>query len=234
MKTDAIDFLTNCVRTGAFRSGDFTLKSGRKSKYFFNLGDGMKDGEGVAATRDAYINQLMEMDFEKKYSDAIESVFLFGPAYKGIPLAGVVALDLYEGYDLNVRWGYDRKELKDHGAGVGKWLVGDLRDGDTVIILDDVITTSATKREAWENLNNARQGLKHGGIVIALDRQEVDADGKSPILNLEKEGIEVSSILLAREVFDYLHNRKIHDKVVVDDEVYADFQKHQEKFGINE
>ncbi len=235
MDTYAVRFLYNCVRTKAFKTGDFKLKSGRPSKYFFNLGDAMMDGMGVSETVNGYAGLLKDTDFFEKYADCMNSLFFFGPAYKGIPLAGAVVMHLYDMDGINVRWGYDRKEIKDHGADASKWLVGDLRDGDIVVIFDDVITTSATKREAWEKLSAARQGLVHGGIVIGLDRQETDLDGNSPVENLKKEDIDVHTILQARTVFDYLHDNKVEGpdgSIVVDDQVYADFQAHQEKYGI--
>jgi orotate phosphoribosyltransferase len=229
----AIDFLKDNVRTNAFRTGQFKLKSGRPSKYFYNLGDAMNDGQGVLAARDAYVTLMVErMQLLQKHDP--DQIFIFGPAYKGIPLGGVIAGGIMEQHGANVRWGYDRKEKKEHGADANEWLVGNLKDGDIVVIADDVMTTSQTKRDAWDGLRVARQGLSHGGIMIALDRQETDTDGGNPIQILANEGIVTGSILRAREVFEYLHNMDIDGTVIVDDTVYGDFQDHQKQFGIEE
>jgi orotate phosphoribosyltransferase len=225
------DFVENAVRTEALTFGDFTLSSGRASRYFFNLGKAMGDGEGIAATRDAYITQLIKKLGFLEANENTDDVFFFGPAYKGIALAGVVAAGLHEKHGVNVRWGYDRKEVKDHGADAN-WMVGELKDGDHVVIFDDVVTTSETKREAWKKLYDTREGLTHGGVMIALDRQETDKEGNAPIPALEAEGIPVSSIIGARELFDYLHDRKVDGRVLVDDEAYEAFQGHQKEFGV--
>jgi len=232
MKNYVAGFIENCVRTEALKFGDFTLKSGRSSRYFFNLGDAMSDGRGVVSVRDAYIEHLVtEMGFHDRYDP--EKLFLFGPAYKGIALAGEVAGRLCELSGANVRWGFDRKEVKDHGPDTG-WMVGNLRDGDTIIIVDDVLTTASTKRQSWKNLQATRDALTHGGVMIALDRQETDLEGNAPIQLLESEGIPVSTILGARELFEYLHNREIEGRVLVDDEAYDAFQEHQKEFGVRD
>ena len=119
--------------------GDFTLKSGRKSPYFFNLANLINDGEGLQKTAEAFA-KVIQSQLKSDEFDYIQ-----GPAYKGIPLAGAIAMVLNQNYNINKRWGYDRKEAKGHGVSAEQWLVGEIHDGDRIILVDDVITTGLTK-----------------------------------------------------------------------------------------
>ncbi len=229
MERYALDFLNNCLRTGALGFDKSDLTSGRSSGYFFNLALAIKDGMGLAATKKAFLEQL-EVFWGNMLADWIEEYrderFLFGPAYKGIPLSSLVTEGLYDKYGINMRWGHNRKEKKDHGPDKGLF-VGDLRDGDIVTILDDVMTTGLTKKETWKDLTKTYKNLVHGGIVLAFDRNEVDSNGNPPIQKFNEEGIEVSSILYAPDVFEYLHKNNL-----VSEMNYKIFMAHQEEFGV--
>ena len=209
--------------------GNFKLKSKRPSAYFFNAGK-ISDGKSVSVVAEAYADMIYENKLNEQYD------ILFGPAYKGIPIATYIAQVLWQKYKINMRFAYDRKEEKTHGDATAggskeKMIVGDIRKGDRVLIPDDVITTGGTKLEVEEMLNSLGMDLKVTGTLVLFDRQETNEDGKSPLKAFEERGIKVYSVLKAREVFDYLHNKEIGGKVLVTDELYNAFQQHQKEFG---
>jgi orotate phosphoribosyltransferase len=140
---------------------------------------------------------------------------------------------LQQKYGIKMRLAYDRKEAKTHGeaTAAADTVVGDLKEGDRVLLIDDVITTGATKVEALEKLNALNKGLKVGGLLILFDREEVDTQGRNPLAVFEEQGIKTFTVLKARELFDYLRNKEINGRVLVTDEIYALFQQHQKEFG---
>ncbi|MEX2715712.1 MAG: orotate phosphoribosyltransferase [Candidatus Sigynarchaeum springense] len=158
--------------------GEFTLKSGVKSPYYINMAKALKTAEGVASIGMSlagyvYANFLEKSLPEDRRVDP-SKLFIFGPAYKGIPLATATAFALYEKFNINVRWGFNRKEAKLHGDKDDTFMMGDLQDGDSIIILDDVITSGATKLEAKEQIETATgfKNLKFIAVVAVLDRFE--------------------------------------------------------------
>ena len=211
------EFLLHLVRTGAIRFGSFRLKSGRLSPYFINIADAMRTGSDAVKVVNAYAARIKELDIEFDY--------IHGAAYKGIPLAALVAMRLSE-WGINKRWGYDRKEEKRYGEEGA--IVGELRDGDTVLIVDDVITTGATKVESWLKLASMRRKVKPAGILVAVDREETsDADKKM----LEEHHLKLYSILKITEIFEFLYNREIDGKVYVDEAVNKAFREYFSKYG---
>ena len=211
------EFLLHLVRTGAIRFGSFRLKSGRLSPYFINIADAMRTGSDAVKVANAYAARIKELDIEFDY--------IHGAAYKGIPLAALVAMRLSE-WGINKRWGYDRKEEKRYGEEGA--IVGELRDGDTVLIVDDVITTGATKVESWLKLASMRRDVKPAGILVAVDREETsDADKKT----LARYQLSLYSILKITEIFKFLHNREIDGKVYVDDGMMRDFEQYFRQYA---
>ncbi len=152
------DFLDLCMRLGVLRFGNFTLKSGRESPYFFNAGL-FNTGEGIAAVGRAYAAALVasQLPFD----------MLFGPAYKGIPLATATATALAEHHNLNKPFAFNRKEAKAHGE--GGTIIGSPLNGK-VLIVDDVITAGTAIRESIDLIKTA--GATPVGVLLALDRQE--------------------------------------------------------------
>ncbi|MDA0680431.1 MAG: orotate phosphoribosyltransferase [Proteobacteria bacterium] len=185
------EFLELALELGVLRFGEFTLKSGRVSPYFFNAGL-FSSGYAAAKLGRYYASAIAE--------SGIEFDMLFGPAYKGIPLATLAAAALAEHHDIDVSYAFDRKESKAHGEGgniVGAPLAG------RVFIVDDVITAGTAVREAQKIITSA--GAEVAGLVISLDRQEVGKDSRSAVQELEQTaGIPVVSIVKLEDLIDLL------------------------------
>ena len=185
------EFIRFAIERGVLRFGEFTLKSGRVSPYFFNAGlfdSGLalaKLGRFYAA---AVVNSGISFDV------------LFGPAYKGIPLAASTGVALAEHHDVDTPWCFNRKEAKDHGE--GGTLVGAPLSG-RVLIIDDVITAGTAIREVMQIIQ--AQGAQAAGVLIALDRQERGRGELSAIQEVERDfNIPVVSIVSLQQVLEYL------------------------------
>ena len=194
MKDYQHDFIDFAIRAGVLRFGDFTLKSGRTSPYFFNAGL-FNTGEQLARLGRCYAQAITDsgLDFD----------ILFGPAYKGIPLATATSIALADHHQRNVPWCFNRKESKDHGEGgnlVGAGLQG------RILIIDDVITAGTAIRESVEIIQAA--GAELTGVVIALDRQERGRGRQSAIQEVEESyGIRVTSIVRLEHLLEYLQGQ---------------------------
>ncbi len=158
--------------------GEFTLKSGAKSPYYINMAKAVKSAEGIASIGMSLAGfifaNFLEGSLPADRRVDPTSLFLFGPAYKGIPLVAATAFALFEKFHINVRWGFNRKEAKLHGDKDDTFMMGELREGDSVILLDDVITSGATKLEVKEQIQTATgfKNLKFIAVVAVLDRFE--------------------------------------------------------------
>ena len=188
-------FVAQMIERGVLRFGDFTLKSGRKSPYFFNLG-AIDDGAGLAMLGAAYARAIV--DSCRPLPDV-----LFGPAYKGIPIAVATAVALYRDHGRTVGVAYNRKEAKAHGEGgsmVGRALRG------RVLIVDDVMTAGTAVTEAAAMVQQAKAEL--GGVLVALDRQESVAPGRTAVMQMaETLGAPVFAIATLADVIAYLDSR---------------------------
>ncbi len=186
-----LDFIRFAIAHKVLRFGEFTLKSGRKSPYFFNAGL-FNHGAALAALSEFYAQTIMNSEANVD--------MLFGPAYKGIPLVSTTAVALANHHNTDLPYCFDRKEVKDHGE--GGQLVGAPLKGK-VMILDDVITAGTAIRGALEIIR--AHGAEVAGIVIALDRQERGQGDLSAIQELEQqENIAVYSIANLETMMDYL------------------------------
>ncbi|MGH8215889.1 MAG: orotate phosphoribosyltransferase [Rhodanobacteraceae bacterium] len=187
-------FLDTALARGVLRFGEFTLKSGRLSPYFFNMGK-IDTGSALADVGEAYAATAQ--------AGGIAFDMLFGPAYKGIPLAAATAIALVRRHDRDVPWAYNRKEGKDHGEGgslVGAPLAG------RVLIVDDVITAGTAVREALGMIRAA--GATVAGVLIALDRQERGQGERSAAQELaSEEGAPVIAIVRLAELMEYAGTR---------------------------
>ena len=191
MRTYKNDFLELALELGVLRFGEFTLKSGRISPYFFNAGL-FNTGYAAAKLGRYYANTIVDSE--------IEFDMLFGPAYKGIPLVALAASALAEHHDLDVPYAFNRKEAKAHGEGGST--VGASVEG-RVLIVDDVITAGTAVREAVDIIQS--QGATVAGLIISLDRQEVGQGDKSAVEDLEQSlNIPVSSIVRLEDMVELL------------------------------
>ena len=176
------DFLAFALETGALKFGDFVLKSGRRSPYFFNAGH-FDTGARLARLAGAYASRILD--------SGIPFDCLYGPAYKGIPLAAATSIALAEEHGRDCPFAYNRKEVKDHGEGgliVGRGLAG------RVLIIDDVITAGTSVRESMEIIR--AQGAEAAAVVVALDRKEIGESGRSAVAEVsERFSIPVISIV---------------------------------------
>ncbi len=185
------EFLELALELGVLRFGEFTLKSGRISPYFFNAGL-FSTGYAAAKLSRYYASAIAD--------SGIEFDMLFGPAYKGIPLATLAAAALAEHHDIDVPYSYNRKEAKGHGEGGS--IVGAPLSGK-VLIVDDVITAGTAVREAHQIIVDA--GAEIAGLVISLDRQEIGQDSRSAVQALEQSlRIPVVSIVKLEDLVDML------------------------------
>ena len=185
------DFIRFAIDRGVLRFGEFTLKSGRTSPYFFNAGL-FNTGSALAQLGRFYAAAIVD--------SGISFDVLFGPAYKGIPLAATTAVALAEHHDRDMPWCFNRKEAKTHGEGGS--LVGSPLEGD-ILIIDDVITAGTAIREVMQIIQ--AQGAKAAGVMIALNRQERGNGELSAIQEVERDfGIPVISIVSLNQVLQFL------------------------------
>ena len=207
------DFVDFTLETGVLKFGEFTLKSGRVSPYFFNAG---------LFNTGSHLSEL-----GKFYAQAIEASdlkfdVLFGPAYKGIPLASAASIALNDSFNRNVPYSFNRKEAKDHGEGGS--IVGHPLEGD-ILIIDDVITAGTAIHEAQEIIQSSSAKAK--GVIVALDRQEKGKGELSAIQEVEKVfGIRVISIISLTHIIDYLKSNN-------DSTILTQIESYRSQYGIS-
>jgi orotate phosphoribosyltransferase len=217
------EFIEFLAESGALKFGQFTLKSGRLSPYFIN----------AAVFNDGKLSAKLGYFFAKKITATLGEDYdiLFGPAYKGIPLAVETSMALWKDFQINKPWAFDRKEEKAHGD-KGMIVGKELKDDDRVIILDDVFTTGAAKEEVIEKIR-AIAHVRFTAVFIAVDRQEKNPEGKNAIKEFEdKHEIPVHSVVTVRDAFAHLRNREIGGKTYVNEKLFADFEEYLQKYGI--
>ena len=211
------------VNSNALKFGDFTLKSGRKSPYFMNAG-AYTTGEQLKKLGEFYahaINDTFGLDFD----------VVFGPAYKGIPLSVVTSIAIHDLYGKEVRYCSNRKEVKDHGD-TGILLGSDLKDGDRVLIVEDVTTSGKSIEETYP-IVKAAADVEVFGLEVSLNRCEVGKDTTETALTQVANlyNMKTSAIVTIHEVADYLHNREINGEVLIDDDTFARMQAYLDEYG---
>ena len=205
-KTEFLDF---AIKAGVLRFGEFTLKSGRTSPYFFNAGL-FNTGDHLARLGRFYAQAIMD--------SGLEFDLLFGPAYKGIPLAAATSIALADHHNRDLPWCFNRKEAKDHGEGGN--LVGAPLQG-RILIIDDVITAGTAIRESLDII--AAGSADPVGVVIALDRQERGKGTRSAIQEVEQDlGLQVTSIVTLADLQQYLQDQAGHQDELKSIEAYRD------------
>jgi orotate phosphoribosyltransferase len=188
------EFLDFALDVGVLRFGEFTLKSGRVSPYFFNAGL-FNTGASLARLGRYYAQAIVD--------SGLEFDLLYGPAYKGIPLAAVTAAALYDQHSIDIPYAFNRKEAKDHGE--GGVIVGHPLEG-RILVIDDVISAGTSVRESVDIIKNLQ--ATPAGVVIALDRQERGQGERSAIQEVESDyGMPVSAIIRLEQLIEYLEEK---------------------------
>lgn len=192
-------FLDTAVAVQALKFGEFTLKSGRKSPYFFNAG-AFADGHSLAVMAEGYATVIQQM-----LAEGIEIDVLFGPAYKGIPLVAAVATLLSVQHNIHLPWAFNRKEAKAHGE--GGTLVGSAVEGKKVLIIDDVLTAGTAVRESLQLLT--AYAATPVGLVVALDRQEkVGENPLSALAQIQQEhGLITRAIVSLSDLLSFVREK---------------------------
>lgn len=217
------EFIEFMVESGVLKFGEFTLKSGRKSPFFMNAGDYVT-GYQLAKLGEYYAKAIHD-----NYGDDFD--VLFGPAYKGIPLSVATVIAYSKLYGKEIRYCSNRKEEKDHGADKGSILGSKLKDGDRVVIIEDVTTSGKSIEETYPIIT-AQADIKVKGLIVSLNRMERGKGDKCALDEIkELYGIETAAIVNMDEVTEYLYNREINGKVVIDDEIKAALEKYFAVYG---
>lgn len=219
------EFIEFMIESDVLKFGDFTLKSGRKSPFFMNAG--------------AYVTGSQLTRLGEYYAKAIHETYgddfdvLFGPAYKGIPLAVVTAMAYSKLYGKEIRYCSDRKEAKDHGADKGGLLGTKLCDGDKVVMIEDVTTSGKSMEETVPKVRGAAD-VTIVGLMVSLNRMEVGLGGKVSALEeiKEKYGFDVNAIVTMEEVVDYLYNKECQGRIVIDDELKKSIDEYYDRYGV--
>ena len=222
------EFIEFMVSAGVLTFGDFTTKSGRKTPYFINTGN-YKTGKQAAKLGQFYAACIMENVKQGNISSDI--AVLFGPAYKGIPIAVATSVAMATGFDRDINYCFNRKEEKDHGEG-GKMVGYKLKAGDKVLITEDVITAGTAVRETLPQLM-AASPVYIEGLIISVDRMEKGQGEKTAIQEIEEEfGIKTFPIVTVRDIIDTLYNKKIDGKVVIDDTIKESMESYIETYCV--
>lgn len=218
-KEEFIDFMVEC---GVLKFGEFTLKSGRKSPFFMNAG-GYVTGGQLKRLGEYYARAIHE-----NYGDDFD--VLFGPAYKGIPLS-VAAAIAYDGlYGKQVRYCSNRKEEKDHGD-AGILLGSSLKDGDRVVIIEDVTTSGKSIEETFPILK-AQADVEVKGLIVSLNRMERGKGDQSALEEIrELYGIDTAAIVTMAEVTEHLYKKPHNGKIYIDDALKASIDAYYERYG---
>ena len=212
------------VESDVLKFGDFTLKSGRKSPFFMNAG--------------AYVTGTQLMRLGEYYATAIHENFgddfdvLFGPAYKGIPLSVATVIAYAKLYGKEIRYCSNRKEIKDHGD-TGILLGSKIKDGDRVVIIEDVTTSGKSIEETFPILM-AQGDVQIKGLMVSLNRMEVGLGGKVSALDeiREKYSFEARAIVSMAEVVECLYNKSCQGKILIDDTLKAAIDAYYNKYGV--
>lgn len=222
-KKDFINFMVECK---VLKFGSFTLKSGRKSPFFMNAG--------------AYVTGSQLMRLGRYYAQAIHDNFgddfdvLFGPAYKGIPLATACVIAYSELYEKEIKYCSDRKEAKDHGADKGSLLGYEIKDGDRVVIIEDVTTSGKSIEETYPKIKAQETipgGIKIVGEIVSLNRMEKAPDSTKAALDVitEKYGFPAKAIVSMADVVEELYTNG--NKKIITEDIKKEIDEYYKLYG---
>lgn len=216
------EFIEFMVESQVLKFGEFTLKSGRKSPFFMNAG--------------AYVTGTQLRRLGEYYAKAIHDNYgldfdvLFGPAYKGIPLSVATTMAISELYGKDIRYCSNRKEVKDHGD-TGILLGSKLKDGDRVVIIEDVTTSGKSIEETFPILKE-QAAVEIKGLIVSLNRMERGKGEKSALEEIqEKYGFPANAIVTMDEVVEKLYNQECGGKVIIDDTIKAAIDAYYAQYG---
>lgn len=216
------EFIEFMVESDVLKFGEFTLKSGRKSPFFMNAG--------------AYVTGAQLMKLGEYYAKAIYDKYgsdfdvLFGPAYKGIPLSVATVIAFSKLYGKEIRYCSNRKEEKDHGD-AGILLGSKLKDGDRVVIIEDVTTSGKSIEETFPILK-AQGNIEIVGLMVSLNRMEKGKGTKCALDEIKDlYGFETGAIVTMQEVKEYLYNREVKGRVVIDDTINKAIEEYYKTYG---
>ncbi|MBQ8945205.1 MAG: orotate phosphoribosyltransferase [Lachnospiraceae bacterium] len=220
-KQEFIHFMLDCE---VLKFGSFTLKSGRQSPFFMNAG--------------AYVTGSQLKKLGEYYARAIHETYgddfdvLFGPAYKGIPISVVTAIAYAGLYGKEIRYCSDRKELKDHGADKGGFIGSPLKDGDRVVMIEDVTTSGKSMEETVPKVRGAAD-VEIIGLMVSLDRGERGQDSDRSALSeiSDRYGFKTGAICAMSDVVEVLYNKPVNGRVYIDDELKASIDAYYEEYG---
>lgn len=218
------EFIEFMVESEVLKFGEFTLKSGRKSPFFMNAG--------------GYVTGTQLRKLGEYYAKAIHDNFgtdfdvLFGPAYKGIPLSVATTIAFSELYGKDIRYCSNRKEAKDHGADSGVLLGSPIKDGDRVVIIEDVTTSGKSIEETYP-IVKAQGNVDVIGLIVSLNRMERGKVGDKSALDEIKAlyGFDAKAIVTMAEVIEHLYNKECKGKVVIDDKIKAAIDAYYAQYG---
>ena len=219
-KSEFIDFM---IESDVLKFGDFTLKSGRKSPFFMNAG--------------AYVTGTQLRKLGEFYAKAIHDNYgldfdiLFGPAYKGIPLSVATTMAISELYGKDIKYCSNRKEVKDHGD-TGILLGSKIKDGDRVVIIEDVTTSGKSIEETFPIIK-AQADVEIKGLMVSLNRCERGKGEKSALQEIQElYGFPANAIVSMEEVVEYLYNRTHDGKIIIDDAMKASIDAYYAQYGV--
>lgn len=218
------EFIEFMVDSQVLKFGDFTLKSGRKSPFFMNAG--------------SYVTGTQLLKLGEYYAKAIHDNYgldfdiLFGPAYKGIPLSVATTMAFSQLYGRDIKYCSNRKEVKDHGD-TGILLGSPIKDGDRVVIIEDVTTSGKSIEETFPIIK-AQGDVKILGLMVSLNRMERGKGEKSALDEIkEKYGFGANAIVSMADVVEHLYNREYNGNVIIDDTLKASIDAYYEQYGVN-
>ena len=216
------EFIEFMVESQVLKFGEFTLKSGRKSPFFMNAG--------------AYVTGTQLRRLGEYYAKAIHDNYgldfdvLFGPAYKGIPLSVATTMAISELYGVDIRYCSNRKEVKDHGD-TGILLGSKIKDGDRVVIIEDVTTSGKSIEETFPIIQ-AQGDVQIKGLIVSLNRMERGKGTKSALEEIQETyGFPANAIVTMEEVIEYLYNKPCQGKVIIDDTMKAAIDAYYAEYG---
>ncbi|HEX3019820.1 MAG TPA: orotate phosphoribosyltransferase [Chitinispirillaceae bacterium] len=218
------EFIEFMVRSKVLTFGDFTTKSGRKTPFFINTGN-YSNGSQLLKLGEYYAESL-----KRNLPQGFD--VLFGPAYKGIPLAVATSMSLASRFSQETAFCFNRKEIKDHGEG-GNLIGHKFKENDRVVIIEDVITAGTSVRESIPLLKSAAN-VKICALIVSVDRMEKGQSNQSALSELKDEfGINTFAIVNLDEIVSYLHNQPVDGKVVLNDAIFEKIKDYRQIYGVS-